>query len=94
MSDDNATISSFGLYAGCDTWVHCFRYADTAPILHIDSAGLTVTISPKGRAATESAVDFARALLREVQAFAAEVERLNAANTANAESAESAGQAA
>jgi hypothetical protein len=93
MSGDSGSISSFGLYVGTDALVMCHHYADKTPILVIDVEGCSVSISVKGRDASESALQFARELVRKAQAFAAEVERLHARQTAPS-TAEPAKQAA
>jgi hypothetical protein len=90
MSADGESFSSCGLYVAADTWVNCYQYPDKTPILSIQAGASEFSISIKDRNADQAAVDFARALARQVQAFAAEVERLHAANAVPAESAESA----
>jgi hypothetical protein len=82
MSGDNRSISAFGLYVGADSLVMCHHYGDKTPILVIDVEGCSVSISVKGRDASESAVEFARSLARHAQAFATDVERLHAETTA------------
>jgi hypothetical protein len=81
MSGDNGSISAFGLYVGADSLVMCHHYGDETPILVIDVEGCSVSISVKGRDASESAVEFARSLARHAQAFATDVERLHAETT-------------
>jgi hypothetical protein len=77
MSDDES-FSTFSLYVGADTWVACHHYPAKTPILVVDVPGMSVSISVRGREATESALAFARSLAQHAQAFAAEVERLHA----------------
>jgi hypothetical protein len=79
MSGDSRSIFSFGLYASTDTWVTCHHYADQTPILAIDAGASSLTISVKGHDASDSALTFARELARHAQEFAAEVERIHAA---------------
>ena len=97
MSNGSQSFSSFSLYvsadSGADAWVVCHRYPSKTPILAIDAGKSSVTISIKGRDATESAVEFARSLARQAQAFADEMERLHAGAT-TPESADTAEQAA
>lgn len=62
------------LHVGPDWLVRCSVYPDTTPILSVDVAGTALNITPAGRAAGESAVRFARGLVRNAQEFAAEVE--------------------
>jgi hypothetical protein len=97
MSADGESFSAFSLHVAADTWVTCYQYPDKTPILSIQAGASDVSISIKDRNADQAAVGFARALARQVQAFAAEVERLHAANTVpdkSAVPAESADQAA
>jgi hypothetical protein len=90
MSDKSESFSTTGLYVSADTWVTCYQYADKTPILSIQAGRSEVSISIKDRNADEAAVEFARTLARNVQAFAAEVERLHAANAVPAESGDQA----
>jgi hypothetical protein len=76
------SYATFGLSAGADSRVTCHHYGNRTPILVIDVSGASVQISPQGRDATESAVQFARSLAHHAQAFADEVERLHAEHTA------------
>ncbi len=75
---DGESFSTFSIYVAGDGWVTCYSYPDKTPILSIDGGGSSVSISVRGRDATEEAVQFARALARHAQAFAAEVERVHA----------------
>jgi hypothetical protein len=75
------SLTSFGLYVGADSRVTCHRYPSQTPILSIDVDGVSVTISVKGRDASETAMEFARSLATNAQAFAADVERLHAERT-------------
>jgi hypothetical protein len=77
------SFSSVGLYVGDDAWVKCHLYGDKTPILVIDVGNSSVTISPTGREASGAAVEFARALVGKAQEFAADVERLHAAQLAS-----------
>ena len=79
---DSESFSTFSLYVSADTWVTCHHYQDQTPILAIEAGRASVSISVKGRDASDSAVKFARALARHAQEFAAEVERLHAERTA------------
>jgi hypothetical protein len=83
MSSKGGSFSSFSLYVGTDNWVNCHHYGDKTPILVIDAGDTSVTISPAGREATDAAVEFARALVRNAQDYAAEIERLHAAQLAS-----------
>jgi hypothetical protein len=70
MSGDARSFSSFGLYVGSDSRVNCHHYGSKTPILVIDAGGCSVAISPEGRDANDSAVEFARELARKAQEFA------------------------
>lgn len=82
MSGEGKSITSLGVYASADTWVTCHRYPEQTPILVIDAGTTSLSISVKGRDASESAVEFARSLALHAQEFAADVERLHAERTA------------
>jgi hypothetical protein len=90
VSDKNESFSTTGLYVSAGTWVTCHRYPDKTPILSIQAGRSEFSISIKDRNADDAAVEFARALVCNVQSFAAEVERLHAAKTAPSESADQA----
>jgi hypothetical protein len=96
MSGDGESFSHVSLHVSADWWVICHRYTDQTPILNVDAGPATVSLSIRGRNADEAAVKFARALVREAQAFAAEVERLHAERTtaSTAEADESTDRAA
>jgi hypothetical protein len=79
VSGEGGSICGFGLYVGSDGWVTCHHYEGKTPILVIDAGGTSFSIGLKGRHADEAAVDFARALLRNAQEFAADIERLHSA---------------
>jgi hypothetical protein len=79
MSGDSKSFARTCLYAGTDWTVYCHAYDDQVPILDIDGGSSSLAISTRGRQADQAAVEFARAFLSEVQRFAAEVERLHAA---------------
>ena len=79
MSSDGGSFSYLSFHVGTDWMVRTSAYDNEAPILTVDAGPGTVAIMVKDRHAVgESAVEFARALAREAQAFAAEVERLHA----------------
>jgi hypothetical protein len=91
MSGDDGSFSSTGVYVGADGWVTCHHYGDKTPILVIDAGGASVSFSVQGRAATESAVTFARALARKAQEFADDIERMHAAQHPHGDNADSSG---
>jgi hypothetical protein len=74
-----ASFSSVNLCVGDGWQTYCHTYADTTPILGVAAGPSHVSISLRGRNADESAVEFARALADEARKFAAEVERMHAA---------------
>lgn len=74
MSSDGGSYARFGMHVGSDWWVTCSTYDDHAPILGIDAGGSGVSVYFSDKDTTK-AVEFARALLREVQLFADETER-------------------
>jgi hypothetical protein len=82
VSGEGKSITALGVYASADTWVTCHHYPEQTPILVIDAGTTSLSISVKGRDASESAVEFARALARHAQEFAADVERLHPGRTA------------
>jgi len=78
MSSDDGSFSHISFHVGADWRVRCSTYPDQTPILGIDAGSAVLSITPRSKDADEAAVEFARALVREVQAFAAEIERLHA----------------
>ena len=80
MSSDGSSFGSAGLYVGTDWQVRWSTYPASTPILTID-AGLTtmsVSITPMKQISDE-AVAFAREFARQAALFAAECDRLHAA---------------
>jgi hypothetical protein len=67
------------VHVGADWRVDCRTYDGHTPILSVDAGPVAVCYSIDARQATTAAVEFARALARDAQRFAAEVERLHAA---------------
>jgi hypothetical protein len=83
MSGKRESFASLSVYIdGDDWWTTCHHYDGQTPILVINNGPNSMTVSLKGREASESAVRFARALLASVQEFAADIERLHAERTA------------
>ena len=64
------------------------------PILSLDAGNSAVLITPAGQDATDDALKFARALLRAVQEFAEEIERMHAARSVDEGGASATGMAA
>ena len=83
MSTKGGSFSHLSYHVGADWHVRCNTYADTTPILSVDGGPSTLSISTRGRNADASAVEFARALVREAQKFAGEMERMHAAHLAD-----------
>lgn len=84
-SDDatgGASFTHVGIFIGTGSRVECYTYPAATPILAIRIGGATFDISARDKCADQSAVDFARALVRHAQVFAAEVERMHAAREA------------
>jgi hypothetical protein len=82
MSSTGGSFSHASFHVGSDWMTRCSTYSDTTPILSIDAGDSSVSVTIAGRKATEAAVKFTQALLRDVQEFAAEVERMHAASLA------------
>jgi hypothetical protein len=78
-SSEGKSYSHVSYHVSADWAVRCSTYQDTTPILSVEGGPSTVSISTRGRTADDSAVEFARALAREVQRFADEMERMHAA---------------
>lgn len=87
--------SSFGsqwVHAGADSGVHCSTYPGEAPILALDTGRTSTNITVADRNDVDAdAVRFARELAEAAQQFAAECERLYAAQQ-DSEKAVDAGQ--
>jgi integrase len=67
------------VHVGTDWTVRCSAYPGKTPIFSVDAGPVAVAVCIQGRDASESAVEFARELVRQAQVFAAEVERMHAA---------------
>ncbi len=78
MSSSGGSFAHTGFHVGADWRVDCNTYGDRTPILSVDAGPSSVSFSITGRNADKAAVEFARALAREAQAFATEVERIHA----------------
>ena len=70
------SFSRIGFHVGADWRVDCHAYDDATPLLDIDAGTSSVVISIRKRDPDEGAVEFARALAREAQKFADEMERM------------------
>jgi hypothetical protein len=89
VSSEGGSHSHASYHVGTDWLVRCNTYDDRTPILSFDAGPAAVTITTKGTDASLAAVEFARALAREVQRFADEIERMHAAQSGNAKAADS-----
>lgn len=78
MSSDGDSFSYVSFHVGADWMVRTSTYPDQVPILTVDAGRGAVAITVKGKSADQAAVEFARTLVREAQAFATEVERIHA----------------
>jgi hypothetical protein len=78
VSGEGLSFSHVSCHIGEDWQVRCSTYADTTPILSLVAGPATVSISTKGKDATASAVEFARALAREARRFLEEMEQMRA----------------
>jgi hypothetical protein len=76
------SFARIGFHVGTDWRVDCHTYDDSTPLFDIDAGTSSVVISIRKNNPDDSAVKFARALVREAQKFAAEVERMHAAQLA------------
>jgi hypothetical protein len=94
-ADGAAKVQSY-VRLTASTYVHCCTYDDAAPILTIQDGAADITITNPGRGeVTEDDVRFGRLLAEAVNRYAAELEKLAAANRAAAASPdEPGGQAA
>ena len=92
MSNDGGSFGSAGLHIGSDWAVRCSTYPDTTPILSVDAgrSAMSVSITPMKRIGNE-AVGFAREFARQAALFAAECERLHAAQHAQDQDAAGSG---
>jgi hypothetical protein len=77
MRATGESFNHIGVHVGTDWRAECSTYLDRTPILVIGSGQTEINVVLDRAEAGESAVEFARALLRQVQAFAAEVDRLH-----------------
>ncbi len=78
MSGNGGSYSHMSVQVGGDWRVYCHTYDDRTPILTVDAGPVSIAYSIKGRCTDEAALGFARALVRDAQLFAAEVERMHA----------------
>jgi hypothetical protein len=83
VSNKGGSFSHFSYHVGGDWVVRCTTYPDTTPILSLDAGSSAVSVTTKGKDADKAAVEFARALAREAQKFADEMQRMHAAQLAD-----------
>ena len=79
MKSQGGSFSHLSVHLGSDWRVDCHTYDDHTPILTVDAGNLAVSFSIASRGADDDALGFARALARDAQAFAADIERMHAA---------------
>jgi hypothetical protein len=80
VSGDGGSFAHVSCHFGADWRVRCSVYPDTTPILSLDAGpSAAVSVTTAGKGASKAAVEFARALVREAQKFADEIERMHAA---------------
>ena len=91
MSSEGGSFSHVSYHVGGDWVVRCSTYADTTPILSVDAGPAALSITTKGNIAGKTAVEFARALAREVRKFADEIERMHAAQPDDTDDSKAAG---
>ena len=94
-ADGTAKVQSY-IRLTASTWIRCCTYDDHAPILVIQDGPAEITITNPGRGeVTEEDVTWGRLLAEAVNRYAAELEKLAAANrAAAADPDEPGGQAA
>ena len=78
MKSQGGSFSHLSVHLGSDWRVDCHTYDDHTPILTVDAGPVSIAYSIKNRCPDDDALGFARALARDAQAFAAEIERLHA----------------
>ena len=78
MKSEGGSFSHLSAHVGTDWRVDCHTYDDHTPILSVDAGNVAVSFSIADRRVDDAALFFSRALARDAQAFAAEVERLYA----------------
>ncbi len=78
MSGAPGSFGRTSLHVGAGSRVECFTYKDKTPILDISAGSASVAICIAGNGTDDAALTFARALVRQAERFAAEVERLHA----------------
>lgn len=81
MKSAGGSMTYSSLHIGTDWRVYCHTYEDRTPILSVNAGPSSVSFSLSDRNADEAAVQFAQALARQAQVFAAEVERLHTEQT-------------
>lgn len=88
MRSDGGSFASMSVHIGTDWRVDCHTYDGHTPILSVDAGPVAVCYSIDARQVAEAAVEFTRALARDAQMFAAEVERLHLAQVTDADDTE------
>jgi hypothetical protein len=78
VSSEGGSFANLIFHVGADWQVRCSTYPHSTPILCLDGGSSSVMITNGSRTATEEAIEFARALVKQAQCFAAEPERMQA----------------
>ncbi len=94
MSEASGSYSRVSVSVGSDWRVRCLPAAGHSPVLDIDAGEIEVSFSLASRDIRASVVEFTAELAREAARFAAEVERLYAAQQAALQDPAAAGPAA
>ena len=92
MSSEGGSFSHVSCHVGADWVVRCSTYPDTTPILSFDAGSSAVSVTTRGKDADKAAVEFARALAREAQKFADEMQQMHAAQLADDGNSNAAGR--
>lgn len=90
----SAPFTRISMHVGDDSHTMCMAYTDSPPILDIRNGAASIGIVIAGQNVDDTALTFARDLLRCAQKFAGEVERLHAEQAAVAELRQAADKAA
>lgn len=79
MSGVNGSFARVSVHVGGDWTVRCATYEGHTPVLEVGAGETEVSFCLAGRDIRASTVEFATELAREAGRFAAEVERMHAA---------------
>ena len=85
MRSGGGSFGRIGVHVGADWWTFLSTYDEHTPILDVTAGSTTVTFIIADRKVDDSALEFARELASQAAQFAAEVERLHAAQHGTAD---------